>query len=208
VTGVEAISRIGKGLFVRREVFSGKLEATIAVPESGMVFTFAGGPVEAGKPFAPGGKVIALAAAGADCGVEPLAMSRPMDDETALEEADAVVAAGLGVGKAENLERLRAVAGILKNSALGGSRPACDAGWLPYSRQVGETGRKVAPTFYLACGISGSRQHLAGIKNARTVVAVNSDPQAAIFRRADYGIVEDLNRFFPVLMEVYKARLE
>jgi len=135
-------------------------------------------------------------------------MSRPPDDETALEEAAAIVAAGRGIGKEENLELLRAVAGILKNSTLGGSRPACDAGWLPYSRQVGETGRQVAPDLYLACGISGARQHLAGIKNAKTVIAVNTDPQAAIFGRADYGIVEDLSRFLPVLIEKYKERFE
>ena len=129
-------------------------------------------------------------------------------DETALEEASAIVAAGRGIGKAANLDLLRDTAGMLKNSALGGSRPACDAGWLPYSRQVGETGRHVDPQLYLACGISGSRQHLAGIKNAKTVIAVNSDPQAAIFGRADYGIVEDLLRFLPVLIEKYNARVK
>ena len=209
VTGVEAIGRTDGRLYFRRAVFNGKLTASIAVPASGGVFTFCGGSAEqtAGLP-AGHGSVTVLPVTDANCGAQPLSMSRPPDEEAALEEATAIVSAGRGIGKEENLELLRAVAGILKNSALGGSRTACDAGWLPYSRQVGETGRKVAPELYLACGISGARQHLAGIKNAKTVIAVNTDPQAAVFNRADFGIVEDLTLFLPVLLEKYKERIE
>ncbi len=209
ITGVEAIERTGGRLYFKRAVFNGKLSAAIEIPASGGVFTFCGAAADSttGAPQAPG-SVTALQTADIDCGVQPLTMSRPPDDEAALEEAAAIVSAGRGIGKEENLELLRAVAGILKNSALGGSRTACDAEWLPYSRQVGETGRKVAPELYLACGISGARQHLAGIQNAKTVIAVNTDPQAAIFGRSDYGIVEDINRFLPVLLERYKERFK
>ncbi|MCP3955491.1 MAG: electron transfer flavoprotein subunit alpha/FixB family protein, partial [Desulfobacterales bacterium] len=186
-----------------------KLSATITVPSSGTVFTYCGGAVDPAAGLSTErGHVTALSVTGVECGVQPRARSRPPDDETALEEAATIVSAGRGIGKGENLELLRAVAGILKNSSLGGSRPACDAGWLPYSRQVGETGRQVAPELYLACGISGARQHLAGIQNAKTVVAVNTDPQAAVFGRADYGIVEDVTRFLPVLLDKYKERFE
>ncbi len=209
VTGVEAITQTGGRLYFRRAVFNGKLTAAIKIPVSGGVFTFCGGTAAPDDgPSTGRGNVTPLSVTDVDCGVQPLAMSRPSDDEAALEEAAAIVSAGRGIGKEENLELLRAVTGILKNSTLGGSRPACDAGWLPYSRQVGETGRQVAPDLYLACGISGARQHLAGIKNAKTVIAVNTDPQAAIFGRADYGIVEDLNRFLPVLIEKYKESVE
>ena len=206
VTGVDAIERNGGRLYFRRAVFNGKLTATIEVPSAGVIFTFCGGANPAVRSPEVPGSVTALSVTDVACGVQPLSMSRPPDDETALEEAAAIVAAGRGIGKEDTLGLLRTVAGILKNSALGGSRSACDARWLPYSRQVGETGRQVAPELYLACGISGARQHLAGIKNANTVVAVNNDPQAAIFRRADYGIVEDLNRFLPVLIKTYKER--
>jgi len=208
-SGVEAIERTGGRLYFRRAVFNGKLMAAIAVPASGGIFTFCGGADAPNvRPSTECGNVTTLPVSDVDCGLQPLAMSRPPDDETALEEATAIVSAGRGVGKEENLELLRAVAGILKHSALGASRTACDAGWLPHSRQVGETGRKVSPEIYLACGISGARQHLAGIQNAKTVIAVNTDPQAAIFNRADFGIVEDLTLFLPVLLEKYRDRRE
>lgn len=208
-TGVEAIERTGSRLYFQRAVFNGKLLAAIEVPASGGIFTFCGGPaVPTVGPSTGHGSVTALPVTDVDCGVQPLALSRPPDDETALEEATTIVSAGRGIGKEENLELLRAVGGILKNCALGGSRTACDAGWLPYSRQVGETGRKVAPKLYLACGISGARQHLAGIQNAKTVIAVNTDPQASIFNRADFGIVEDVTLFLPVLLEKHKERSE
>ena len=208
VTGVEAIERSAGRLNFKRAVFNGKLTAAIEMPASGGVFTFCGAAdPAAGKPAAPG-SVTAMPVADVDCGLQPLAMSRPPDDEAALEEAAVIVSAGRGIGTEDNLELLRTVAGILKNSALGGSRPACDAGWLPYARQVGETGRQVAPDLYLACGISGARQHLAGIQNAKTVVAVNTDPGAAIFNRADYGVVEDVTRFLEVLLEKYRERFD
>ncbi len=207
VTGVEAIAQTDGRLYCQRAVFNGKLTASIEIPPPGAVFTFCSGAADPTVRASTGSSTVtALSTTDVACGVQPLAMSRPSDDEAALEEATAIVSAGRGVGKEENLELLRAVAGILKNSALGGSRPACDAGWLPYACQVGETGRQVAPELYLACGISGARQHLAGIKNAKTVIAVNTDPQAAIFSRADYGIVADLTLLLPILLEKYKER--
>ena len=209
VTGTENITRSDGRLHLRRALFNGKLTATLAVPNTGAVFTFSGGDTSVGDcPQDRSGRVTALPVSGVDCGVQPLTMSRVQAEETALEEAAAIVAVGRGVGGEENLPLLRAVAGMLKNSALGGSRTACDAGWLPYSRQVGETGRKVAPELYLACGISGARQHLAGIKSAKMVIAVNTDPQAAIFSRADYGIVADLKLLLTLLLERYKEKFD
>ncbi|MBW1898827.1 MAG: electron transfer flavoprotein subunit alpha/FixB family protein, partial [Deltaproteobacteria bacterium] len=89
------------------------------------------------------------------------------------------------------------------NAAIAGSRIVCDQGWLPYSHQVGETGKHVSPKLYMACGISGSYQHIFGMKKSRWIVAVNTDPMAPIFTIADYGIVEDLTTFLPLLVSKY-----
>ena len=118
--------------------------------------------------------------------------------------ADVVVSAGRGVGCEENLAWIRRLAGLFSKSAVGCSRPVCDQGWLDYKHQIGLTGRTVDPKLYIACGISGAVQHLAGMRGARFIVAVNRDPRAAIFQVADVGIVEDLNTFIPLALE--KAR--
>jgi electron transfer flavoprotein alpha subunit len=108
-----------------------------------------------------------------------------------LSEARIVVAAGRGIGSAENLAVLRDLAEAL-GAALAGSRAVVDAGWLDHQRQVGQTGRTIAPDLYVACGISGAIQHLAGMSSSGTVVAINRDSQAPIFAAADYGIVGDV----------------
>ena len=113
-----------------------------------------------------------------------------------------VVAAGRGIAKPENLELLRRLAGLFSRAALAGSRPVCDAGWLGYGHQVGLTGASVAPRLYLACGISGARQHTVGMQGSEFIVAINSDPQAAIFNLADVCLVEDLLSFIPELLRV------
>ena len=123
-----------------------------------------------------------------------------------LTQADVVIAAGRGVKKREYLAWLADLAAAFPKSAVAGSRPLCDAGWLPYARQVGATGATVAPKLYLACGISGAAQHLAGMRGSTFVVAVNTDPHAAIFRAADVGVVEDLATFLPLLTAACRRR--
>ena len=103
----------------------------------------------------------------------------------------------------EHAGLLGTVAGMFKHAAVGASRGACDLGWLPHALQIGETGRTVSPALYLACGISGAPQHLAGMRESRTVVAVNTDPKAAICNLAHYTVIEDLTVFLPVLRERY-----
>jgi electron transfer flavoprotein alpha subunit len=115
--------------------------------------------------------------------------------DAALGQAQVVVAAGLGVGGPENLELLRRLAAQFPNSALAGSRPVCDLGWLPYRQQVGLTGATVAPRLYIACGISGARQHTVGMQGSGFIVAISHDPQAAIFNLADVCVEEDLTAF-------------
>lgn len=209
VAGVETLRFSDSGPIFERPLFNGKLMAAIRPPSSRAVFTVAGGAfAPADDPPPAAGKVLPLEATGTEARFTPLAIMAATDDTQSIDNADVIVSAGRGVGSADNLALLDDIARILKNSAVGGSRIACDAGWLPYSRQIGETGRRVAPAVYLACGISGARQHLAGIKNARTVIAINTDPQAAIFARADYGIVEDLTRFLPLVLEKYRERFD
>jgi len=123
-----------------------------------------------------------------------------------LQEAEVIVSAGKGLGSEENLHLLHELAGMFPRSAVGGSRAACDAGWIDYGRQIGQTGKTVTPKLYLACGISGSTQHVAGMKGSRTVIAINTDAHAPIFGIADYGIVDDVTRFIPVLLEAFKMQ--
>ena len=122
-----------------------------------------------------------------------------------LEKAAIVVAAGRGVGGADKMTALNELASLL-GAALGGTRAVVDAGWLPYSSQVGQTGKTVRPSVYLSAGVSGAMQHLVGMKDSGTIIAVNKDEEAPIFRIADLGIVGDLHKVLPKLVEELKAR--
>jgi electron transfer flavoprotein alpha subunit len=119
---------------------------------------------------------------------------------TAIEDADVVVAGGRGVGTGENFDLLARLAEALDGS-VGVSRAAVDQGWQPYPRQVGLSGKTVSPKLYIACGISGAVQHLAGMQTAETIVAVNTDPDAQIFQVADLGIVGDLFEIVPAVLK-------
>jgi len=143
---------------------------------------------------------LAPSAAAVASPVEVLEVCVEQADTARVAEADVIVAGGRGVGSPEGFQVIRDLARALRG-AVGASRAAVDAGWMGYQHQVGQTGQTVQPKLYIACGISGAVQHLVGMQSAGTIIAVNKDPRAPIFRVADFGLVGDLHVILPRLTE-------
>jgi electron transfer flavoprotein alpha subunit len=173
--------------------------ALIAVrPKSFAAEESGGGPAE----------VVNVAAADAGRAAEAKVLARHVEEQQGpkLEEAAVVVSGGRGIGAAENYGPLVEELAKLLKGAWGASRAIVDAGWVPYALQVGQTGKTVKPKVYVALGISGATQHLVGMKNSDNIIAVNKDGEAPIFSVADLGIVGDVHKVVPALIDLLKAK--
>jgi electron transfer flavoprotein alpha subunit len=193
-----------------RPIYAGKLMSRCTIPERRpQIFTTR---VRAfGKPEPQpdrDGEVVELEPTMAEdqIGVK-VAGFKETEGGVSLADASIIVSGGRGVAGPEGYEPLRELAETL-NAAIGASRAAVDAGWIPYEHQVGQTGKTVSPDLYIACGISGAIQHLAGMRTSKVIVAINKDPEAPIFKVADYGLVEDLFDAVPALAEALREKLQ
>jgi electron transfer flavoprotein alpha subunit len=192
-------------LLITRPMYSGQVIATLKVKSTPVLATVR--PNTWAPAQAEGGAGAEVESFEADdvpeARTEVLAVEAQGGDRPDLSDAATVISAGRGIKGPENFHLVEELADVL-GAAVGTTRAVVDAGWRPYEEQVGQTGKTVSPNLYIAVGVSGALQHLSGMRTSKTIVAINKDPDAPIFRLADYGIVGDLFEVVPAMTEALK----
>ena len=207
VSDCTKIAVAGGTLEFTRPIFAGKAFATLRLKSAPAIATLRPNVFAAAtaQPGAAGETVVKAAAVpdGAVAG-RVAEILKESGDEIDVGEAEVVVSGGRGLKGPEAFALLRELTTLIPRSAVGASRSAVDSGWIGHSHQVGQTGKTVSPNLYVAVGISGAIQHLAGMSSSKVIVAINKDPEAPIFKVADYGIVGDLFQVVPALRDELK----
>lgn len=195
----------GTSITFTRRIFLGKIDSDVVSDGAAPVFvTFQSGAYRGDQALKGSGAPIEnIAVEVGEIRMTPEAPFQEVKQAVDLTKAEVIVAIGRGIKGKENIVLAEKLAEVLGGD-IAASRPICDAEWLPIDRQIGSSGQTVAPKLYIALGISGAIQHLVGMKNSGTIVAINKDPEAPIFDIADYGIVGDLFEAVPVLTEELK----
>ncbi len=195
ITGINGIIEKNNNTVFSRSVFGGKMNALIESKTDTAILTVQPGCFKnRQKPEKPG-KITHVTQNDPPSRIQSKEIIKPESVQSELSDAKTIIAIGRGIEEAENIMHVEKFSHLFNDVAIACSRPVVDMGWMKYKHQVGITGSEVSPEIYIACGISGSSQHIAGMNESKFIIAINSDPNAAIFNASDICIVEDLLSF-------------